>query len=442
MKLTPVLAALLLAGCATSVPEGPAPPPAWVHAPTGSTSLSGSWWRSYGDPKLDRLIREAWSRNPDIEVALRRVEVARADRFEAMARLFPKAGLALGFREGREQDRSTGFRPVDLDPWAAEGGISWEIDLTGRLGARVAAAKAGEAIAYARWQGVRLLVATEVCAARFESSLLGEEIRRQQDQLRAEAEVAKLTDELLERGLISTAEHSARVGDLESLRREISELQRLQESARLRLTRLLGGGGGVSVGDADVKVPATPSKVPAAVWQSRPDLIAAEAEVRQAFALQDSARLDLLPSLSLEAGGGFAGSSLRGDFSQWTAGVGPRLEIPVWDTDRIAQVKRSKAEAARASANYRSAANQAVEEIEGAYVDLARYRAQLFSLEREAAVKRQAWRDAKSKGGAGVDSEVKVTELGRAFRDTAVLETRMRLRVLDAHLRLIRALGG
>jgi outer membrane protein TolC len=205
---------------------------------------------------------------------------------------------------------------------------------------------------------------------------------------------------------------------------------------------LLGGGTVPETGWADVKVPATPSKVPAAVWQSRPDLIAAEAEVRQAFALQDSARLNLLPSLSLEAGGAFAGSSLRGNYNQWTAGVGPRLEIPVWDPERIAQVKRSKAEAVQASANYRSTANRAVEEIEGAYVDLSRYRAQLSSFEREAVAKRRAWQDAESKLGSGVDSEIKVTNLARTYRDAAALETRMRLRALDAHLRLVRALGG
>lgn len=442
MKPAPALIALLLAGCATPLPEGPAAPPAWVHAPQAAGSLSDGWWRNYGDPQLDRLVRQAWAQNPDIEVALRRIEAARADRFEAMARLFPTAGLALGFREGREQDRTTGFQPVDLDPWAAEGGISWELDLTGRLGARLSASKANEAVAYARWQGVRLLVATEVAAARFEQSLFTEEIERQQGLLKAEQRAAELTTELLDRGLVSSTERAARVASVESLVRAISELERLRERARLRLSRLLGGQIVVPTATATLRLPRTPGRIPAAVWQARPDLIAAEAQVRQAFALEDAARLDLLPSLSLEAGGDLGGNSLRGDYSQWTAAVGPRLEIPVWDPQRIAQLKRRQAEAASASASFRSTANEAVEEIEGAYVDLSRYRNQLASLEREATAKRQAWQDAESRLETGAGSAIVAADLGRAYGETAALATHMRLRTLDAHLRLVRALGG
>ncbi|GAA5481754.1 TolC family protein [Haloferula sargassicola] len=441
MKPSAVLLVLLLAGCATPLPQRPVAPPEWAHAPSGANRLSGDWWKEFGDPQLDRLVREAWQRNPDVEVALHRVQAARADRFEAMARLFPQAGLAVGFREGREQDRTTGFRPVDLDPWTADGGISWEIDLSGRLGARVAAAEAGEAVAWAKWRGVRLLVATEVCAARFEQSLLAGEIQRQREQLRDEEKATRFSNELLERGLISRAEHGQRVESVESLRRGVSELDRLRENARLRLARLLAGASVPEPAD-DFRVPATPSRVPAAVWQSRPDLIAGEAEVRQAFALQDAAKLDLLPSLSLAAGGDLASSSLRGNYDMWKASVGPRLEIPIWDPARIGQVARSRAEAAGASARFRSTADMAVEEIERAYVNLAHFRGQLASLEREMAVKRGIWRDAESKSGSGIDSEIATIGPARSYRDTAALVSRMKLRVLDAQLQLIRALGG
>ncbi len=441
MKPALAFATLLLGGCATPVPRGPAPPPGWIHSPSNSTALSGEWWRGFGDPALDRLIGEAWQNNPDLQVALHRVGTARADRFEAMANLFPRAGVAVGFREGREQDRTTGMRPVDLEPWIAEGLISWEPDLTGRLGARLAVSKSAEAAAYARWQGARLLIATEVAAARFEDLLLSSEIDRQQAQLTDERQAAKFTAELLDRGLVSSVDNAATIAHAESLQREISELDRLRQNARLRLARLLGGGR-VSDPGTDVKLPTIPGRVPAAVWRSRPDLIAAEAEVRQAFALGDAAKLDLLPSLTFGAGASFGNNSLTGDYQMWKTSVGPSLEIPIWDPARVAAVKRSRAQALAAAAEFRSTADKAVEEIESAYVNLTRYRNQMASLEREAEAHRRAWQDAKSKSDSGLESAISTTDLARRYRDTAAMATRMKLRALTAHLRLIRALGG
>ena len=435
------LLALLVASCASPIPSGPAPPPSWAHAPASTNSLSGQWWRSFGDPALGRLIEEAWKNNPDLEVALQRIEAARADRFEAMAALYPSAGVALGFRQGREQDRTTNMRPVDLEPWTGEAQVSWEPDLTGRLGARLSAAESGEAVAYARWQGARLLVATEVAAARFEDLLLASEIERQQAQLADERQAAKLTAELLERGLVSSAENASTIAHTESLDREITELDRVRQNARVRLTRLLGGARVPDTGGG-VDLPAVPHRVPPAVWQSRPDLIAAEAGVRQAFALGDAARLDLLPSLRFGAGASFGNNSLTGDYNMWKASVGPSLEIPIWAPDRIAAVKRSRAQALAAAAGFRSTADKAIEEIERAYINLTRYRSQVDSLDRETAAHRRAWEDAKSKSDRGLESAITTTDLARRYRDTAALATRTKLRALTAHLQLIRALGG
>ena len=438
----PSLCSVVLVGCASQPPDSVGPPPAWINAPSSGPALSAQWWRGFGDSQLGSLVQRAWQQNPEIEIALRQVEAARADRFEAAANFLPKAGIGLGLRDAREQNRDTGFKPMDMKPWTAEGGISWELDLFGKRQAQWRATQAGEAAAHARLRGMRLLVAAEVCAARLEQNLLTRELGLQQQQLNDESEATELSRQLLDKGLISSADHARRISDMEDLQRRVHELMRLRENARLRLTRLLGGGKAPAPLSDGFDLPAIPTRVPAEVWQQRPDLLAAEATVRKAFAIQDSAKLQLLPTLSLGVGGSLASSSPRDGYEVWMASVGPKLDIPIWDPARIAQVRRSQAGAAEASARYRATSDRAVEDIESAYNDSVHHRHHMESLERETVAKRKAWQDAEAKFKAGLDSAIQRTELGRSYANTAIMTTRMRIEALHDRLRLIRALGG
>ncbi|MFM1560713.1 MAG: TolC family protein, partial [Roseibacillus sp.] len=88
-----------------------------------------------------------------------------------------------------------------------------------------------------------------------------------------------------------------------------------------------------------VRTPPLPSRTTSAVLRHRPDLLAAEARVRSAFQLEESSRLNLLPSLALGAGASGQSSALAAGFRQWIASVGPRLDIPVYDPRRLAAVR-------------------------------------------------------------------------------------------------------
>ena len=436
------IATVLLASCSLTPPPASQAPPAWVNAPARGSALHADWWKSYGDPALAGLIERGWNANPEVEAALQRVEAAKADRFEAMAALFPKAGISAGYREGREQNRMTGFSPDNLEPWTASGELSWEIDLFGKRRAGIASAKAAEAAAHARWRGTRLLVATEIALARFEDLALNQEIAIQTQQLASEQKNAEMNEALFQQGLISTSTRAESIASVEEARRDLSELDRQRGLARLRLDRLCGGHAGEAKAGLVPRIPDSPSKSPASVWGSRPDLMAAEADVRAAFAAADAARLDLLPSLTLAAGGNLGSNSLTGQLRTWEASTGPRLEIPIWDPGRIAATKRNNAKAAEAAANYRSAALNAVEEIEGAYLSLARRKSQLASIEREANSARTAWQDAQALTRAGHSAFVQENQAARRYRDAARNSLRMRFQTLEDHIKLIRTLGG
>src|SRR5512147_593912 len=71
--LLPLVGALLLAGCATALPELPAQPapPAqfkedarWTTTAPAEAQGRGEWWKAFADPQLDALVQRAAEANP------------------------------------------------------------------------------------------------------------------------------------------------------------------------------------------------------------------------------------------------------------------------------------------------------------------------------------------------------------------------------------------
>jgi outer membrane protein TolC len=155
----PTLSALALAAalsaCSSLPGAGPAPSITLPTAfgPTGAHSASvrsdTPWWTAFGDPVLNRLVPLALEANLDIGQAAERLAQSRALAAQRRAELGPTGDLTVG---GRAQQ---------LSAWEAPGrsrnerrsesaqvglGISWEVDLFGRLrGPAQAAALRSEA---------------------------------------------------------------------------------------------------------------------------------------------------------------------------------------------------------------------------------------------------------------------------------------------------------
>lgn len=443
LKAATTILGLLVVSCAAPVAELTPAPPAWVHAPAAGGGISGEWWNAYGDPALGGMIQRAWSENPDLDALVGMAGRARAERMEALGMLFPTAGLNVGYGANREQSRMTMFRPERMEPWGGEAMLAWELDLTGKRRAILSAAKDREAAAWARVRGARLMLASEVAAARFEALALAGEISLLREQTAAELESVRLTRGLVEAGLATSADVADRTADAQAFARMTEDLERQQALTGLRLARLTGGRASGSASRGVVpRIPETPQRVPEDVFASRPDLVAAEAEVRAAFAIEQAARLNLLPTLSLAAGAEGGADSPTGGFRTWMTSVGPRLEIPVWDPSRIAAVSRGRAEAVVAAANYRSTALNAVEEIEGGHINFRSHLRQLRSAESEEEARRQAWSDAGSLFASGLISSIEATEFRHSYYAARRVVWRLRLRALNDHLALVRALGG
>ncbi|MDC6170263.1 RND transporter, partial [Paucibacter sp. XJ19-41] len=84
LLMTPLLAVLVLAGCA-SVPVSephalPATPASFKHKalPASATLAQADWWKTFADPQLDALTERALAHNTSLQQASARLAQARA----------------------------------------------------------------------------------------------------------------------------------------------------------------------------------------------------------------------------------------------------------------------------------------------------------------------------------------------------------------------------
>ena len=91
-RIAALTAAATLAGCMTVGPDYKRPevdtPQQWpVHGQ--AEPVSSQWWRSYGDPVLERMVEEALVHNLDLRQAIARVAEARAQLGVSRADQYP-----------------------------------------------------------------------------------------------------------------------------------------------------------------------------------------------------------------------------------------------------------------------------------------------------------------------------------------------------------------
>ncbi|MEG6528849.1 TolC family protein, partial [Bordetella bronchiseptica] len=212
--------ACALAACAVG-PDYQAPTPAapadWTSWHGGPPELAGhagaagapaaQWWRSFGDPALDRLQARALAASPDLQSAALRYAQARTQRRTVAAQRGPQVDAAAAVTRQRQSEDAAANRILDAiapanrqavtellsDPYTlyqAGFDASWELDLWGRVRRAVEAADADVAASAALYDAARLSLVSEVARNYFElrtaqhqARLLRQDIAALQEQL-------------------------------------------------------------------------------------------------------------------------------------------------------------------------------------------------------------------------------------------------------------------
>lgn len=391
---------LLLAACG-SMPKADAPPalpspPPFAQAqglPVGGVA-HGDWWTVLGDPVLDTLVQRGLAANLDLQRAAERVQQSRALAGLAQAERGPSGGLNAGRRvQQLSRAEAPGLDRADRHSDTVSTGLafSWELDLFGRLGKAATAAEARVEVAAGDADAMRLSVAGEIARAWF--ALNG--AREQSRLARAVIDNRQATLDLVLRGIDAgyraTVDEVRSRSELAAAEADLPTHEAAQATAAQRLAVLLGESpSGYTAPEAAAGGPqALALRLPEpAQWvAARPDLRAAEAQLRAQALDVDAVRAEFLPKVSITGMLGFVAGSVAGLGTAGSASwfLAPSISLPIFDRGRIeARLQAAKAGQREALLTYRQRLLLASEEVEGALVQVREGQRRLAALQAQA----------------------------------------------------------
>ncbi|HUN69012.1 MAG TPA: efflux transporter outer membrane subunit [Burkholderiales bacterium] len=384
----------LLAGCAVK-PDYQRPemelPSAWKESPQNpAKERGGNWWRVFSDPELETLIEEALARNANVQVAAARVDEARALLVQTDSALYPTVDATFG-RNRTLSSSATGLLPPSIsrerNDYLASVGVSYEIDLWGRLRASSQAARADLLASEAARDAVRITLAADVAKTWFALRALDAQVvstRRAVDLLE---DGLRLQKKRFEGGVISEFDYRQLEGEAASTRAQLPPLERDREVLEAALAVLLGRSPraimeqSVARAAEDSSAAFTPAVVPEGLPSElllrRPDLVEAEQRLIAANARIAEARAAMFPSIALT---GYAGSEAQALSALFTgpAGIGQLalgVAATIFDAGRReAQVDAARAREQQLLAAYRGAIQNAFREVRSALAVQSRAR--------------------------------------------------------------------
>src|SRR6476646_2311169 len=201
--------ALAIAGCTTT----PTAPPAVELPPATLTDVHlERWWTNFNEPPLTALIDEALANNLDLQVAMARIDAARAQVTFARGSLYPTVDV--GVNAGRARVSRVGATPIPQgfpatgDDYRVGLNASYELDLWGKYRAATRAAQ-NDVLAseYAR-ETVRTAIAAEVARAYFQLLAADAQLRLLRDTLVLRDETVRLQTDRAQAGVIGDYELS------------------------------------------------------------------------------------------------------------------------------------------------------------------------------------------------------------------------------------------
>ena len=449
----PVLAALVLAGCAgMPAPEllaSPVPVPAtWSgqHAaqPVPGAAALAQWWQQLGDAQLTQLIEQALQAHTSMRSARAAVEQARAQRDIQAAGLLPSLDASASAQRSRSQGSIGNSFQAGLD-------ASWEADLFGRIASGVRAGDADLLAAQAGVAAAQVALAAEVAVNYINLRGQQQRLAIAEYNLAAQRETAQITQWRVQAGLAnSVAEQQART-IVEQTAAQLPTLRAAIAQSRHALAALTGQPPAAlnEALAASAPVPLPPTALalafPADTLRQRPDVRQAEQRVHAAWERVAQAEAQRLPSLRI---GGTLGlraltlGALTGGGAT-AASLLASVSLPVFDGGALrAQVRAQQAALEQSRAGYEEAVLGALKDVEDALVALQGERERLTRLNAAADAAGNAALLAQQQYASGLVDFQTVLDTQRQLLSAQDGVASTTASIGTGHVRLYKALGG
>jgi NodT family efflux transporter outer membrane factor (OMF) lipoprotein len=461
MRTSAVLAAcLLVAGCNLApdykVPETPQPTAfketgPWVQSTPVSELPRQAWWTLYGDATLNGLEDRIETANPTLAQAVARYDAARGYLEQAQSPLLPTLSIG-GHADTDKQSANRPLRSASQPNYygddMAAAGVSWDIDLWGKVRNEIAAGKAQAQASFADLQGVRLSLQAELADNYVQLRGQDDEARLLRDAITIYGKALDLTNARHDKGIASgldVGRAQAQFSDAQAQLSDVLARRALLEHAIAALVGEPASSFSIAPQLAAVKLPNVPTGLPSTLLQRRPDIASAERTVAATNAGIGVARAAFYPDISLSALAGFQNTGNDALFIAPNAfwALGPTMAMTLFDNGQHeGELAVAKAANASAAAAYRGTVLNAFKEVEDNLALLNRLAEAASSRDTsvKAATHTQDLALALYRNGALGYLDVVVAQTTALSAEQQALD--IQTRRLQASVALVRALGG
>ncbi len=285
-------------------------PSAFRGAPSYEESIANlPWWKVVKGQNLQNLLVEAYQNNRDLRATIANVDSARQYIQVAAAPIFPF--LDYGANTSRANTTGTKISASTGASLAA----SWELDIWGKTRRGIEAAEAEFAGADHLMRSLQLSLLRQVSTGYLQLLMLDEQLRISRQAVTSYRKSLDLFQVRLEGGIGNKLEVESATAALAAAEAQIPDIESqiiaLENSISVMVGRTPGGitRGSDTLGRY-VNSSSVPSGVPANILANRPDVLAAEQNVRVANANIGIAIANFFPSVNLTAGYGLASPQL------------------------------------------------------------------------------------------------------------------------------------
>ncbi|WP_336127942.1 efflux transporter outer membrane subunit [Mesoflavibacter sp. CH_XMU1422-2] len=344
------------------------------NLPQDSISLADvSWKDMFKDQYLAQYIEEGLQNNLDIRVAIQQIAIANAYMKQGKAGYLPTlTGTAQAtYQELSENSQFGGFFS-SVDQYELSGSLSWEADIWGKIRSNKRAGEASYLQTVAAHKAVKTELISAIASTYYQLLALDEQLEITEKTIATRDSSVYTIKALKDAGNVTQVAVDQYIAQFNNAKALKVDLQAAIFRTENTLNFLLGRPAEpierskLTEQQLDEKITLG---VPATLLRNRPDVIASEYNLINAFELTNVAKSNFYPSLTLTASGGFQSLELDKLFNANSlfATVIGGLTQPIFNQRKIkTQHEVAKAQQEQALLNFKKTLLTAGNEVSNA----------------------------------------------------------------------------
>ncbi|NJW53884.1 efflux transporter outer membrane subunit [Salinimicrobium oceani] len=419
--------------------------------PADTISMAEVSWRTlFTDPVLADHIDRALENNIDIRIALEQIEAAKAYFKQAKAGYLPTLGLTTQMTH-QQLAHNSQFGSLfngSLNQYEATANLSWEADIWGRIKSNQRAQSAAYLQSVAAHQAVKTRLVANIASLYFQLLALDEQLEVTRETVANRMNSLETIKALKEAGNVTEVGVKQTEAQLYRAQAVIVDLENQVRLLENTFSILLGEAPHpIERSDLDLQELNTELRigVPVQLLRNRPDVIAAEYNLVNAFQLTNVARGNFYPTLRLTANGGFQSLDLADliDTNSLFANVVGSLTQPIFNRRQIrTQLEVAQAQQEIAFLEFRRSVLDASREVSDALYNYAAADAKLEIKQNEFEAYELATSYSEELLNSGFANYLEVLTARENALNAQLELVNIRLDELNAVVDLYQALGG